>query len=69
RDTGSSTKPLPNPTQGYDQHAAASHVISGDLDEIAKNCLTNKEESIGDSAYVLDPSRLVVTDALRGCDQ
>ena len=46
RYTGSSAKPLPNPTEGYDHRPPASHTDSIEPDEDAKNCLTNKEDSI-----------------------
>jgi hypothetical protein len=35
----------PNPTEGYDHHAPASHADNIDGGENAKNCLTNKEDS------------------------
>lgn len=42
RDAGSSAKPLPNPTQGYDDDAAADDAAN--VSDHPKNCLT-KEDS------------------------
>ena len=50
RDAGSSAKPLPNPTQGYDDEAAPATDGDTNVSDRPKNCLTNKEDSFCASA-------------------
>jgi hypothetical protein len=61
RYTGSSAKPLPNPTEGYDHQDDAATHDTENASEDPKDYLTNKEDSIGVGPW------MVGADAATGC--
>ena len=68
RDTGSSAKPLPNPTEGYDQQAKPGTNDGENTGDRPKTCLTTKEDSFW-PAPRWEPMLLLGVDTQNGEDR